>query len=186
VPTDPFVSPDPDDRPRQQQNLPPGTAMPPAGRWRPDRPGDLGPGQPRGPLLGTPAPNHGYAYTLVARTKDRLQLVDGEHVDDVLPVIAEIAAKRAALFGRAPVMRDVDVAVRLLDYEASVDDAFVEIRRLLVHGAGHDYYRRRMIVDSVPEELLRTDPDDLAAGVDEWRHATRARLFPELGRQPTA
>ena len=100
-------------------------------------------------------------------------------------VIAEIAAKRAGQFGRAPVMRDVDVAVRLLDYEGSVDDAFVEVRRLLVHGAGHDYYRRRTIVDSVPDQLLRMDPDDLGARVDEWRHATRARLFPELGRQPT-
>ena len=71
MPTDPFVPPDPNARPRQQQNLPPGVALPPASDWRPDRPGDLGPGQPEGALLGRPGPNVGYAYTLAQRAKDR-------------------------------------------------------------------------------------------------------------------
>ena len=42
VPTDPFVPSELADRPRQQQNLPPGLAPPPARDWRADRPGDLG------------------------------------------------------------------------------------------------------------------------------------------------
>ena len=66
--------PDPADRPRQQQNLPPGLALPPAGRLagrparRPRRPGS-----PSGALLGRPGPNVGYAYTLAERVADRLR-----------------------------------------------------------------------------------------------------------------
>jgi hypothetical protein len=185
VPTDPFVPADPADRPRQQQNLPPGTATPPARDWRADRPGDVGPAQPRGPLFGTPGPNVGYAYTLVKRVEDDLQLSEGEDHHDVAPVIAEIAAKRAALFGRAPVIHDVKLVSSLLGYDGSADDDFVEIRTLIVHDAGHDYQRRRAVVDTVPEQLLRLKPEEMEAMVHEWRHLTRTRLFPELGRQPT-
>ena len=72
MPTDPFVPADPADRPRQQQNLPPGTALPPAGRWRADRAGDLiGSEQPDGRLFGSPGPNVGYAYTLAEHVADR-------------------------------------------------------------------------------------------------------------------
>jgi hypothetical protein len=183
VPTDPFVPPDPADRPRQQQNLPPGTALPPARHWHARRPGDLRGDQPRGRLFGTPGPNVGYAYTLAERSQDRLRLAAHERVDDAVPVVAEIAGKRATLFRRAPVIRDVDVAVALLGYDGSADDDFAQVRALLVHGAGHDYARRRSIVDTVPEQLLRLAPEALAEGIAEWRSVTRSRLFPELGRR---
>jgi hypothetical protein len=39
----------------------------------------------------------------------------------------------------------------------------------LVREAGHDYYRRRALVDSVPEELLRAGPNEIRARTDEWR-----------------
>lgn len=185
MPTDPYVPPDPADRPRQQQNLPPGMALPPPSHWRATRPGDLAARQPHGPLFGTPGPNVGYAYTLAERAADRLELSTHETLHDVVPVIAEIAGKRAAIYGRAPVIYDVDVAVALLGYDGTADGDFVEIRSLLVHGAGHDYTRRRAIVDTVPEQLLRLKPDDFRAGIAEWRRVTRSRLFPELGRQPT-
>ena len=70
MPTDPFVPSDPSARPRQQQNLPPGVALPPANDWRSDRPGDLGADQPEGALFGRPGPNVGYAYTLAQRAKE--------------------------------------------------------------------------------------------------------------------
>jgi hypothetical protein len=183
MPTDPFVSPDPADRPRQQQNLPPGIALPPANRWSPDRPGDLGPGQPEGRLFGVPGPNVGYAYTLAERAKDRLQLGEHEHVDDVVPVVAEIAGKRAALFGRAPVIGDIDVAVAILGYDGSAADDFVELRTHLVREAGHDYSRRRSVVDAVPDRLVRLNQTDVREHVEEWRKQTRTKLFPDLGRQ---
>ena len=178
MPTDPFVPADPDARPRQQQNLPPGVALPPAARWEPDRPGDLGPVQPEGALLGVPGPNVGFAYTLAQRAADRMRLGPHEHLDDVVSVVAEIAGKRAASYGRAPVMPDVERAIELLGYDGSADDAFVDARTRLTQEAAHAYERRRYVVDLVPDELLRRT--DFGAGVPEWRN----RALEALRREP--
>jgi hypothetical protein len=169
MPTDPFVPPDPSARPRQQQNLPPGVALPPARSWRATRPGDLAAGWVEGPLLGRPGPNVGYSYTLAKRAADRLRLAPHEHLDDAIAVVAEIAGKRATLFGRAPVIGDIDVAVMLLGYDGSADDAFAEARSQLVHEAAHNYPRRRAIVDSVPDDLLRRRNSELKGLVGAWR-----------------
>ncbi|MDZ4826705.1 MAG: hypothetical protein SGJ13_09630 [Actinomycetota bacterium] len=185
MPTDPYVPADPSARPRQQQNLPPGIALPPAKHWVADRPGDLGPRQPRGQLYGSPGPNVGYAYTLAERAAGEWALATHEERHDVIPVIAEIAGKRAALFGRAPVMPDVSIAAGLLGYDGTAEPDFAQVRRLIVHDAGHDYTRRRAIVDTVPEQLLRMTAEEFNASINEWRHLTRTRLFPELGRTPT-
>jgi hypothetical protein len=56
---------------------------------------------------------------------------------------------------------------------------------VLVHDAGHDYYRRRAIVDAVPDELLERRWDDVGAEIYEWRRQVREQKFPELRRQPT-
>jgi hypothetical protein len=186
VPTDPYVPPDPADRPRQQQNLPPGIALPPATRWTPNRPGDLGPGQPHGRLFGTPGPNVGYAYTLAARVKDRFQIAQHEDFDDAFVVVAEIAAKRAALCGRAPVIGDVDVALSLLGYDGSADNQFIELRSQLVRAASHEYQRRRAVVDAVPERLLRLAPSEIHDQIDEWRASAGAHIGDDLRRQPSA
>jgi hypothetical protein len=167
VPTDPFVPSDPSARPRQQQNLPPGVALPPAQDWRSDRPGDLGTVQPAGALFGRPGPNVGYAYTLAQRAKDRLRLGPFEHSHDAIAVVAEVAGKRAAQFGRAPVIGDIDLAIAVLGYDGSVSEAFVQARSTLTHEAGHDYRRRRAVVDAVPDALLRMKPS--SAEIDAWR-----------------
>jgi hypothetical protein len=169
MPTDPFVPSDLADQPRHKQNLPPGLAPPPARDWRADRPGDLDGEQPDGKLLGRPGPNVGYAYTLAARTRDSLRLAPTEFVDDAVAVVAEIAAKRAASFGRAPVMGDIDVAVALLGYDGVADRSFVDKRARLVHEAAHNYQRRRKLVDAVPEALIRKRISEVAQSVDEWR-----------------
>ena len=185
MPTDPFVPSEIGDRPRQQQNLPPGLALPPARDWRADRPGDLeaAPGASvpeNGALMGRPGPNIGYAYTLAARVCSRLRLSPHEHADDVIAVLAEIAGKRAALFGRAPVIGDIDVAVELLGFDGTADDAFVELRARLMHDAAHDYTRRRELVDAVPEELVRLRGPALAERVAEWREQARLDLSSHL------
>jgi hypothetical protein len=171
MPIDPYVPADPADRPRQQQNLPPGLALPAARDWRANRPGDLRGAQPDGALQGRPGPNVGYAYSLAERARPALELAPAEHAHDVVPVVAEIAGKRAALLGRAPVMLDVDLAVALLGYDGSADDEFVARRTRLVLDAGHDYTRRRALVDAVPDELLRARPDELPRLVPQARAA---------------
>ena len=169
MPTDPFVPSELADRPRHKQNLPPGLAPPPARDWRADRPGDLGGVEPEGSLLGRPGPNVGYAYTLAARARDGLRISPHEHAEDVIAVIAEIAGKRAARFGRAPVMGDIDVAISLLGYDGVIDGPFLDLRIRLSHEASHSYIKRRALVDAVPDALLALPMPKLLDQVDDWR-----------------
>jgi hypothetical protein len=158
MPTDPFVAPELEDRPRQEPNLAPGVHLPAAQAWKADRPGDLVAGQPKGDLLGRPGPNVGYAMLLAARLRDSISLAPHEHEADALAVIAELAMKRSASYGRAPTMPDVDIAAALLGYRGEVDDTFAAWRCRVVHGADHDYGVRRAFVDAVPDAVLRLPP----------------------------
>lgn len=169
MPTDPYVPERLEDEPRQLPNLAPGVVIPPSGRWTANRPGDLVAGQPTGTLLGRPGPNIGYALTLVNRWRDKFRLTPNEHYGDAAAVVAEIAMKRAAQFGRAPVATDVEVAMDLLGYADDLPADAADRRMRLVHGAGHNYFRRRAVVDRIPDDVLRLAPTQLAARVGEVR-----------------
>jgi hypothetical protein len=173
VPTDPYVPRRLEDEPRQLPNLAPGVKMPAAKSWRADRPGDLPAGQPHGALLGSPGPNVGYALTLANRVRDRLALGPHEHADDALAVVAEVAMKRAASYGRAPVMHDIGVALTLLGYGGDAQPDYVDWRSRAVHGARHHYDVRRALVDAVPLDVVRLRPDQAAAHVDDFRRQLR-------------
>jgi len=158
MPTDPFVAPTLDEHPRNEPNLAPGVRLPAAHSWVADRAGDLVGGQPKGDLLGRPGPNVGYAVLLANRLKDRLALGAHEPAVDALAVVSELAMKRAASYGRAPVMPDLEIAATLLGYLGEVDPAFVVWRTHAVHGASHEYSARRALVDSVSDASLRVPP----------------------------
>ncbi|MGZ4690513.1 MAG: hypothetical protein ACXVIM_01045 [Acidimicrobiia bacterium] len=155
MPTDPYVPITLDEEPRQETNLAPGSHMPPSGSWRADRPGDLGAIQPKGALLGSPGPNVGYALTLANRARDRLNLEAHEAPDDALAVVAAIAMKRAATFGRAPTVTDIDFAMELLGYLGDAPEDVRTWRPEVVRAAAHDYVVRRAVVDTVSSGLLR-------------------------------
>jgi hypothetical protein len=171
VPTDPYVPVTLDEEPRQEPNLAPGSHMPPSGSWRADRPGDLGPMQPKGPFLGSPGPNVGYALTLVNRVKDRFKLEAHESVDDAAAVVAELAMKRAATFGRAPTVNDVDFGMELLGYRGEVPADVREWRPDVIREAAHDYAVRRAVVDTVSSGLLRLPIADLPEHLAKVREA---------------
>jgi hypothetical protein len=181
VPTDPFVPEYLENEPRQEPNLPPGVKMPAARSWVANRPGDLPAGQPTGTLLGSPGPNVGYALLLANRVRDRLALAPHEHPEDAIAVVAEIAMRRAALFGRAPVMPDVEFGMDILGYRGDVDPDFVAWRVRAVTGTHHDYYERRALVDAIPVDILRLVPTALPAHLDEAREALRSGV-PTLMR----
>src|SRR5262249_51113808 len=143
VATDPFVAPGLGDRPRQEQNFAPGVTLPPARPWSPHRPGDLSVAPPDSPLFGRPGPNIGSALTLTRRIRDRLSPGAHETVEDAVAVVAELAMRRASRLGRAPVMRDVDVARTLLGYSSEAPPDLVEWRSRAVEGAAREYPRRR-------------------------------------------
>ena len=173
--TDPFVAPDLDDLPRQEPNLAPGVYLPAATEWHANRPGDLAGGQPTGLLFGRPGPNIGYAFTLAERVRDKLDVTAHESVDDAIAVVSELAMKRAASFGRAPVLRDVEVAGLLLGYLGDADPDFREWRARALHGAGHEYDVRRAVVDAVPDAVLRMPPQ-VSALLEEFRTELKAAL----------
>src|SRR5688500_9385885 len=90
-----------------------GLALPPADGWLAARPGERGPAQPVGRRRGRPGPDQGYALHLVREFRDRLTLSSGEKLDDAVAGCVAVAMKRSALFGRAPVVHDLDVAFRV-------------------------------------------------------------------------
>jgi hypothetical protein len=73
------------------------------------------------------------------------------------------------LFGRAPIVPDLEIAFGLLGWLGNAPPDLVEWRRHAVHGAADHYPERRAMVDAVPESLLRQRPDDLRTTLASWR-----------------
>lgn len=130
--------------------------------WLADRPADFPrESQPSGPRLGNPGPDIGYAYKLAERFHAKLALTAGEHEHDAIAGCMQVAMKRAAMYGRAPVIFDLTLAFTLwgfLDEQAPA--ALVELRQPLFENVGHvnQYMRLRLIADLVPHETLRKTP----------------------------
>lgn len=164
---DPFVPTRADDAPRESVRIPP------ARGWRAVRPGDLAPGEATGrpgALFGTPGPDSGYALTLAQRFAGRLALRPPETEDDAMAVAAELAMRRAAYFGRAPVLADLELAFTLFGWLGGGTPELADWRRLTVAGTSHDYSQRRAVVDAVPEATLRLEPtEELRAALGNWR-----------------
>lgn len=137
------------------------------GSWTADRPGEIvGDGQPIGERLGNQGPDQGYAILLARTLVPRLRLTSGEHLDDVIVGCVGVALKRAALFGRAPILADLEVAFGLFGFfEDTPSAALTEKRRGLFAGVAHyhHYAAARSIADLVPEDLLRLTPADSAS-----------------------
>ncbi len=148
--------------------------MPAARGWHADRPGDAIERRPTGGLVGAPGPSTGFALTLANRARDRFRLEPGEHVEDAVAVVAELAMKRAATFGRAPTTLDIDFAVELLGYAGPAPAEVRTWRPGVVRGASHEYVVRRAIADTVSTSLLRLPLAELP------EHLARVRDF--MGR----
>jgi hypothetical protein len=147
-----------------------GLGLPPALPWRADRPGDLGPAQPRGPGLGDPGPDQGYALHLAERFSDRLVLAEGETEHDAVAGCVAVGLRRASLFGRAPVIHDLTLAFTVWGFLGRAPEALVAHRKPLFQAASHHYEDQRAIAESVPEEVLRA-PHTATLGrwPGEWR-----------------
>jgi hypothetical protein len=138
-----------------------GLQLPAARPWVATRPGELGAAQPEGPTLGHPGPDQGYALVLARRFADRLVL-DGVHDEDAVAACLGIALHRAGLFGRAPVIHDLDVAFRVWGFLGEAPAELLALRAPLFQAAAHHYWDQRAIVDRVPEATLRLDHREVA------------------------
>jgi hypothetical protein len=140
--------------------------------WRQNRVAELTKSvHPRGRGLGVPGPDQGYAL-LVAHElfADRLELSDGITTEDALVGCAAMASARAALFGRAPVAKDVELALVLFGFLGGAPADLVERRASLFQGAAHHYDQQRRIVEAVAEPTLRLTPDEIRGRLADWRH----------------
>jgi hypothetical protein len=147
--------------------------IPAPGRWKPDRPGDLRGRQPLGPKLGSPGPDQGYALRLVRYFDDRLELADTDK-DDAVTGCLGVALKRASIFGRAPVIWDFELAFTLWGFLGGAPEELVAFRKPLFEGCRHDYEAQREIADRVPDETLRTAPEQVRHGLPAWRELIRS------------
>jgi hypothetical protein len=131
------------------------------GGWTTSRSAELVlPSVPGGRATGTPGTDSGFALRLAKRFEHDLRLQEGESEHDVVLGVALVAAKRAALFGRAPCIYDVRLAFNLWGFLDDVPAERGEARRTAFSSISHDYVAQRALVDSVPEELLRQSPED--------------------------
>jgi hypothetical protein len=162
-----FVPVAPGDRVRTPER------MPAPERWEVDRPGELaGLRPPAGASFGVPGPDQGYAMKLARQFEGRLALAPGEHAADAVAGCLGVALKRAARFGRSPVIYDLDLAYSLFGYLGEkVPADLVEFRRGYFEAASHDYWDQREIADLVPEATLLLSPADVRSRVaaGDWR-----------------
>ncbi len=129
------------------------------GAWTTSRPAELHvPTAHRGPSVGTPGPDAGFALRLARRYEDELRLGEGETAGDALVGCALIAARRAALLGRAPCIYDVQVALALWGFLIDAPGELRDARRAAFASVSHDYVAQRALVDALPEDLLRLTP----------------------------
>lgn len=141
--------------------------------WMPERPGEVAAGQPEGLGFGWQGPDQGYALRLVKTYIDKVHLRDRESWTDVAHGAVLVGLKRASLFGRAPVIHDLDIAFRLWGFlDADPDPELVELRREMFAGVAnpHHYLEARRITAAVPEDVLRQTPQTVASRQGKnWR-----------------
>ena len=147
--------------------------------WKPDRPAEVvGQGQPRGDRLGHQGPDQGYALRLARAFEGKLELTAGEHERDALAGAVAIALKRASLFGRAPVVHDLTVALTVWGFLRDAPEELVAARKELFEEVWHPhhYAELRRIVDLVPEQTLRMS----LAEVEQVQRTDWRRLLGDL------
>lgn len=144
--------------------------LPPPLEWRADRPADpRGPARHLGPHLGTTGPDLGYGLKLARRLVDRLELTEGISHEDAVAGCFAVGAKRCALFGRAPVIFDFELAYTLWGFLGGAPADLIAARRPLFNACSHHYWDQRGIADAVPEGTLRLKPQDVRGRLSDWR-----------------
>lgn len=138
-------------RPRDQ--LEPG----PANRWRADKPGIAsGPEDiPTGPGFGHPGPDSGWATRL-------LKQIELPSEDPRLAsVVLGLTQARAAAFGRAPVPRDIEVALVLCGYSKDASPEIVQRRDKWLEAVAHESRPGATAVGEVDRDLIRASPEQV-------------------------
>jgi hypothetical protein len=100
--------------------------------------------------------------TLVHTAAARFFLDPSESAHDVELGIALLAARRAALSGRAPSWSDVEVAADLFGLRGRATPAIIADRRARFAGVAHSYATQRAFVDAVSDDAISQRPGVVA------------------------
>lgn len=148
-------------------------------KWEPNRKGEIQGRQPAGTALGYQGPDQGFVLKIAAGLRHEVKVQSGESVDDAIRGSINIALKRASLYGRAPVVHDLRLALTIWGWlDATPPADLVSARRELFAGVSHvtaHYTEGRHIADLVPEATLRMTPEQAKAAMPgSWRALTGA------------
>ena len=148
----------------------PSSLLPAPRAWYQQRPGEWDATvRVEGPRLGFTGPDLGYGLKLAYRFEDRLQPAPGEHRKDALIGGFLCGSRRAAEFGRAPVIHDMDWAYTVWGYLGGAPEDLVAWRVPLFRGAAEHYWAQRQIVDAVRPETLRLTPAQVRERLGSWK-----------------
>jgi hypothetical protein len=151
----------------------PETPLPTPEGWSADRPAELVAGQslPTGRGFGSPGPDQGFALGLFRRFKDGVTLHATEHWSDVVAGCLGVANARASIYGRAPMVHDVRLALYTFGFLGDAPQDLVEWRTALFAEASHHYQVQRQIVSLVSPDTLRLSPEQVGAVVrgGQWQ-----------------
>jgi hypothetical protein len=137
--------------------------------WLTSRPAELDEKLPVGRNFGSAGPDLGYGLKLAKRFTDRLVIPEGEDVSDAIAGCFVCGTKRAAGFGRAPVIYDMEWAYLLWGYLGAAPEALVQWRAPLFKGAAHHYWDQRQIVERVRPETFALTPAQVAERIGSWQ-----------------
>ena len=148
----------------------PSALLPAPETWFLGRPGEeLSLEQPKGPRFGSPGPDLGYGLKLARRLQPKLVLAAGERDEDVIAGGFACGARRAAHFGRAPVIYDMEWAYTIWGYLGGAPEDLTLWRTPMFRGAAAHYWDQREIVDTVRTETLALTPAAARDKLTAWR-----------------
>lgn len=101
---------------------------------------------------GTPAPGEGFALTIAQREVAKLKFAHEHDRHDVETGIALVAAKRASLAGRGPILGDVLITLDIFRLREA--DVVSHQRCVPFAGLAHSYVAQRRFVDAVSDEQI--------------------------------
>ena len=147
--------------------------------WMPDRAAEIVGRQPKGARLGNPGPDQGYIFTLAKIAAGRIYVQEGESLQDAIQGSISIALRRASIFGRAPVMTDLTMALTIWGWllESPPSELVSKRKKLFIGIADvvHHYAEARNLVDMVPETTFMLSPQQLTDVMPmSWRALTGA------------
>jgi len=148
----------------------PSALLPPPAAWYQDRPAEqTGMAPPTGPRFGSTGPDLGYGLKLARRFEHKLQLTEGERVEDTVAGCFGCGTRRSAHFGRAPVIFDMEWAYTIWGFLGTAPADLITWRKKMFRGAAGHYWDQREIVDAVRLETLALTPSQARERLPSWK-----------------